>query len=180
MQDPCCDLRSEQGRPSYGCWRVMICDGGQAIGRPKKEGINYYSGFGISSTVSCPSQRSREMVERCCSCTRHSTCYTTGLSALACECRNAERQCTGCYCWGKCKNKGRLMPSQTTTQRILGHFPQGTDPPANDRRATTLPVRSPTSLSLRAIMASRAVGRIAWGRVSGCRDTREVGGGGDT
>ena len=54
------------------------------------------------------------------------------------------------------------MPSPTTTRGLLGHFPRGADPPANDRRATTLPVRSPTSLSLRVILAAGAWGRGAW------------------
>ena len=55
------------------------------------------------------------------------------------------------------------MPSLTTTRGLLGHFPQGADPPANDRRATTLPVRFPKSLSLRAILAAGAGDRSAWG-----------------
>ena len=44
MQEPCCNRRSEQGRPSYGWRRVKIIDGGQAIGRTKKEGRNSYVG----------------------------------------------------------------------------------------------------------------------------------------
>ena len=61
-------------------------------------------------------------------------------------------------------------------------FSKGHGPPANDRRATTPPVRSPTSLSLRAISAAGAGGRDAWARASGRRATREVvkgGAGGD-
>ena len=136
-------------------------------------------GFGTSSTVSRPSRRAREIVERCCSCTRHSTCSTTRPSARACECQKAGRQCTGCYFWGKCRNKGPLMPSRTTAQGLLGHFPWGADPPSNDRRATTPPVRSPTSSSLRAILAARAGGRSAWGGASGRRGPRAVGRGGE-
>ena len=67
------------------------------------------------------------------------------------------------------------MPSPTTTRGLLGHFPRGADPPANDRRATTSPVQSPTSSSLRAISAAEAGGRGAWARESGRRATREVG-----
>ena len=70
------------------------------------------------------------------------------------------------------------MPSLTTRRGLLGHFPRGADPPANDRRATTPPVRSLTSSSLRAISAAGAGGRGAWARASGRRDTREVGRGG--
>ena len=151
VQEPRCNLRSEQGQPSYGWRRVAISYGGRAIGRAKKEGRNSYGGFGIVSTVSRLSQQAREMVEPCCSCTRHSTCSTLGPSARECECRKAGLQCTGCYCWGRCKNRGRLLPSPTTMRGLLGHFPRGADPPANNQRATTPPVRLPTSLSLRAI-----------------------------
>ena len=135
-------------------------------------------GSGIVSTVSRSSRRARETVERCCSCTRHLTCSTSGLSARACECRNAGRQCTGCYCWGRCKNRGRLLPSPTTTRGLLGHFPRGADPPAIDRRAKITPFRYPTSSSLRAISAAGAGGRGAWARASSRRATGEVGRGG--
>ena len=130
------------------------------------------------STVSCPRRRAREMVERCCSFTRHLNCSTTGPSARACECRNLGRQCTECYCWEECKNKGRLLLSPTTTRGLLGHFPRGADPSANDRRATTPPVRSPTSSSLWTISVAGAGGRSAWAGARSCRATREVEGGG--
>ena len=148
VQEPRCDIRSEQRRPRYGWRRVDIIDGGRAIRRAKKEGRNSYGGFGNVYTVSRPSRRAREMVERCCMGTRHLTCSTLVPSARECECRNAGRQCTGCYCWGKCKNRGQLMPSPMTTQGLLGHLPRGAELPANDRRATTPPVRSLTSSSL--------------------------------
>ena len=148
------------------------------MGKAKKEGRNSYGGFGIVSTVSRPSRRARETVERCCSCTRHSTCSTSGPSARACKCRNAGRQCTGCYCWGGCKNWGQISPSPTTMRGLLGHFPRGADPSATDRRAKTPPVRSSTSLLLRAISEAGARGRDAWARASGRRATRQVGRGG--
>ena len=44
VREPHCDLRLEQGRPSYGWRQVAISDGGQAIGRVKKEGRNIYWG----------------------------------------------------------------------------------------------------------------------------------------
>ena len=44
VREFCCDIRSEQGRPSYGWRRVEILDGGRAIGRAKKEGRNSYGG----------------------------------------------------------------------------------------------------------------------------------------
>ena len=131
--------------------------------------------FGTISTVSCSSRQDREMVKRCCSCTPHLTCSTTGPSARACKCCNTGRQCTGCYYWGKCRNKGRLMPSPTTARGLLGNFPRGADPPANDPRATTPPVRLLTSLFLQAISVAGAGGRSARGGASGCMGPREVG-----
>ena len=70
------------------------------------------------------------------------------------------------------------MLSPTTTRGLLGHFPRGADLPANNQRATTPPVRLPTSLSLRAILEAGAGGRGAWVGASGRRATREVGRGG--
>ena len=84
-------------------------------GEEKRKGGTPTGEFRTSSTVSYSSQQAREMVKQCCNCTRHSTCSTTGPSARASKCRNAGRQCTGCYCWGKCQNKGRLMPTPTTS-----------------------------------------------------------------
>ena len=144
-------------------------------GGRKRKGETPTGGFSIFSTVSHPIQQAQEMVEWCCSCTRHSACATTGPSKRACECRNAGRQCTGCYCWGDCKNKGRLIPSPTITRGLLGHFPRGTDPPANGQHANTPPVQSPTSSSLWAILAAGDGVRSAWMGASGGRATREVG-----
>ena len=57
----------------------------------------------------------------------------------------------------------------------MGIFPRGTDPPANDPRATTPPVQSPTYLFLQAILAAGAGGRSARGGESGRRGSREEG-----
>ena len=65
------------------------------------------------------------------------------------------------------------MPSPTMARGLLGLFPQGVDPPATDQRKTTLPVRSPTSLSLQVILVARAGGRGVRGRVSGRKGQRE-------
>ena len=152
VREPRCNLQLEQGRPSNGWRRVGLLGGGWFIGRAKKEGRNSYGGFGIFSMVSRPSSRQvREPVERCCSCTRHSTCSAAGPSAIGCGFRNAGRYCTGCYCWGWCKNQGRFMPSPKMARGLLGIFPRGADPPATAQRATTPPVQSPTSLYLQAI-----------------------------
>ena len=49
-------------------------------------GRNSYGGVGIGSTVSRPSDRRvLNLVNRCYRCTLHSTCYTVGLSARACD-----------------------------------------------------------------------------------------------
>ena len=59
-------------------------------------------GFDICSPLSRTSSRQVcEPVERCCICTRHSTCSIAGPSAWACKFCNAGPQCTGCYCWGR-------------------------------------------------------------------------------
>ena len=68
------------------------------------------------------------------------------------------------------------MPSPTTTRGLLGHFSRDADPPANDRRAPTPPVRSLTSSSLRAISAAGDGGRSVWG--GGERPHGHEGGGG--
>ena len=68
------------------------------------------------------------------------------------------------------------MPPPTTSRGILVIFPQGADPPVTNQRATTPPVRSLTSLSLRVILAAGAGGRGARGGASGRKGPREEGG----
>ena len=146
------------------------------------EGINSYEGFGISSTVICMSiRRVCELVERCCSCTRHSTYSTTCLSARACEFRNAGRKRTGCYCWGRCKNKRQLMLSSTTARGLIGNFPPGAEPPAVGQCSSPLPVWLPTTLVLigdiggqgRAILAAGAGGGGTRGGMAGRKIPRD-------
>ena len=48
VREPRCDLRSEQGRPSYVWRRAAIIDGGRAIRRAKQEGRNSYGGVWYS------------------------------------------------------------------------------------------------------------------------------------
>ena len=57
------------------------------------------------------------------------TCSTKVLSEKSCECRNAGKNCTGCYCWNKFWEKGWVMLSTTTERGILGHFVHGTELP---------------------------------------------------
>ena len=72
-------------------------------------------------------------------------------------------------------NKGRRMPSPTATRVLLGIFLRGADLPANKPHATAPPVRSPTSSSLRTILAAGAGGRSARGEASGRKGSREEG-----
>ena len=52
-----------------------------SLGGQKRKGETPTEGFGICSRLTCPSSRRvREPVERCYSCTRHSTCSTAGPS----------------------------------------------------------------------------------------------------
>ena len=67
------------------------------------------------------------------------------------------------------------MPSPTTARGLLGLFPYGVDPPAINQRATTPPVRLPTSSSLRVISAARARGRGVWAVASGRKSRRSAG-----
>ena len=149
------------GQAMAGGVSVYLAAAGPSGGR-KRKGETPTEGFGIGSTVSPPTSRwVQELVKRCCICTRHSTCSTTDPSAHACKCRNAGRQFTGCYCWGRCKNRGRLMPSPTTARSLLRHFPLGADLPTTNQHDTTLPIRLPTCFSLRAISAAGVGGKGA-------------------
>ena len=104
--------------------------------------------------------------------------YGMGPSTRACKCRNAGRKFTEFYCWGRCKNRGQLMPSPNMARGLLGHFPRCADPPATDQRASSPPVQSPTSLSLREILEAGARGGGARGGAGGRKSLRDGGGGG--
>ena len=137
-------------------------------------------GVGIVYTESCPSFiRSQEMFKWYCSCIRHLTCSSTGTSVRACEFRNSGRQCTGCYCWGRCKNKGRLRPSPTTARVLLGHFLHGADPSAVCQCASPSLVWLPISPSLREILSAGAGVGGAQGCAGGRRSPRGNRGGGE-
>ena len=69
------------------------------------------------------------------------------------------------------------MPSPTTMRGLLEIFPRGADTPAPYLSAPTLPIRSPTSLFLQAILVAGAGGRIARGVLSGRKGLQEEGGG---
>ena len=84
----------------------------------------------------------------------------------------------GCYCLVRCNNKGQLMPPPITERGLLGHFPRGADPPAVYQRASPPSVRSPTSSSLREILAASDGGGGARGGAGGRKSPRGGGGGG--
>ena len=58
-------------------------------GGQKRKGKTPTGEFSMDYTVSRPSRRVQELVERCCILTRHSTCSTTGPSNHACKFRNS-------------------------------------------------------------------------------------------
>ena len=78
---------------------------------------------GVSGTHSTGKSdgQARRQVDWCYNCTRHSICLTLGLSDCACDCWNAQCQCTDCMCWRQFNNRGALltlMPDEV----LLGHF----------------------------------------------------------
>ena len=145
----------------------------------KRKGKTPTGGFGIAYMVSRTSFRQvRKPVEWCCSCNQKSTCSTTSPSARAYECCNSGQQCTGCYCWGRCKNRVRMMLYPTKPRVMLGHFPCSADPPAIDQYASPLPVQSLTSSSSQAISAGRSGGGGARGGAGRRKSLSDSGGGG--
>ena len=149
----------------------FLMEAGPSRGRKNKEETPT-EGFGIFSMVSRPSSRQvREPIERCCSCTRHLTCSTTGPSAQAYKCCNAGRPCTGCYFWGRCKNRGQLMPSLATARGLLGVFP------ARRRSSRHRPVCNNPARSIADIFVLTSNrGRGTWGGASSSRSQRGSGG----
>ena len=65
------------------------------------------------------------------------------------------------------------MPPPTTERGLLGHFLRGTDPPTFSQSASPPPLRSPTSLSLRDILAAGAGGGGARGGTGGRKSPRD-------
>ena len=165
MQEPRCDLRSEQGLPSYGWWRVKILNGGRSIGRAKKEGRNSYRGVWYWFYGKSPKQTVLRAGQTVLYMHPALNLLHHGPVCSHVQCRNAGWQCTGCYCWGKCRNKGQLIPSPTTTRGLLGIFPGGADPPATNLSAPTLPVQSPTSSYLRALSVDGSRGQSTRGGI---------------
>ncbi|KAI2493422.1 hypothetical protein MHU86_21121 [Fragilaria crotonensis] len=74
------------------------------------------------STREPPLRRQRQVLQRCCDCSRSSTCALARPTARsqACPCRVANRRCTSCSCFSNCQNKrAPLPPPNTTTLRCF-------------------------------------------------------------
>ena len=69
------------------------------------------------------------------------------------------------------------MLPPTMARGLLGKFPRSEDLPTVDQCAIPLPVRSPTSLPLQAILTARNGGRGARGGAGGHKIPRDGGGG---
>ena len=112
------------------------------------------------STREPPLRRQRHVLERCCDCSRSSTCAQARPTArsAACPCRVANKRCTSCACFNNCQNKRAPLPTPTTaTLRCFFTSPSATAtseptpaiesaPPATVPIATeSPPAPSPTS-----------------------------------
>ena len=73
--------------------------------RKRRSGSSAASrGSGRPSTRQCHST-----ADRCCDCTRHSTCRQGSTANKAgCSCRDARRQCRSCTCYRQCTNKASI------------------------------------------------------------------------
>ncbi|KAI2493141.1 hypothetical protein MHU86_21402 [Fragilaria crotonensis] len=74
------------------------------------------------STREPPLRRQRQVLQRCCDCSRSSTCALARPTARsqACPCRVANKRCTSCSCFSNCQNKrAPLPPPNTTTLRCF-------------------------------------------------------------
>ena len=69
------------------------------------------------------------------------------------------------------------MPSPIMARGPLRHFTCGTDPPAVCQTTSSVPVRAPTSFSLRGILVDVAGERGAWGGAGRLRSPQEGVGG---
>ena len=77
-------------------------------------------------------------VDRCCNCTRHSTCLILGPSDRGCDCKNAWRQCTDCVCWCQFKNRSAFL-LRTPRDGRIGHLSVAEHvPPVNSSHVRAL------------------------------------------
>ncbi len=98
------------------------------------------------STREPPSRRQRQVLQRCCDCSRSSTCALSRPTARsqACPCRVANKRCTSCSCFNNCQNKRAPLPTPTTaTLRCFFASPSTT--------ATTEPTPAPESATPAAV-----------------------------
>ncbi|KAI2492327.1 hypothetical protein MHU86_22233 [Fragilaria crotonensis] len=81
------------------------------------------------STQEPPLRRQRQVLQRCCDCSRSSTCALSRPTARsqACPCRVANKRCTSCSCFNNCQNKRAPLPPPTTaTLRCFFTSPSAT------------------------------------------------------
>ncbi|KAI2490761.1 hypothetical protein MHU86_23808 [Fragilaria crotonensis] len=105
------------------------------------------------STHEPPRRRQRQVLQRCCDCSRSSTCALSRPTARsqACPCRVANKRCTSCSCFNNCQNKRAPLPTPiTATLRCFFASPSNTAttaptpaidpaPPAAAPTATEIP-----------------------------------------
>ncbi|KAI2498784.1 hypothetical protein MHU86_15687 [Fragilaria crotonensis] len=111
------------------------------------------------STREPPLRRQRQVLQRCCDCSRSSTCALARPTARsqACPCRVANKRCTSCSCFNNCQNKRAPLPPPTTAtlrcfftspaQLRPQSPPQQSNPPSSCRsdRDRDPPAPSPTT-----------------------------------
>ena len=88
-----------------------------------------------------PLRRQRQVLQRCCDCSRSSTCALSRPTARsqACPCRVANKRCTSCACLGQCQNKRAPLPTTTATLRCFFAAPSATAPAENPQPQSPLP-----------------------------------------
>ena len=106
-----------------------------------------FNGEDDGSTQEPPTRRPRNVLTRCCDCSRSSTCALSKPTARsqACPCRVANKRCTSCACFAHCQNKRAPLPPPTTatlrcffTAPSMATAPDAT-PPAIDPNPSPAP-----------------------------------------
>ena len=93
-----------------------------------------------------PMRRQRQVLRRCCDCSRSSTCALSKPTArsLACPCRVANQRCTSCACFGNCQNKREPLPTTTATLRCFFAAPNANATTDQPPAAIPDPLPAPT------------------------------------
>ncbi|KAI2506074.1 hypothetical protein MHU86_8395 [Fragilaria crotonensis] len=98
------------------------------------------------STREPPLRRQRQVLQRCCDCSRSSTCALSRPTARsqACPCRVANKRCTSCSCFNNCQNKRAPLPPPTATSDASSPAPaqlRPQSPPQQSNPPLQLPFR---------------------------------------